>query len=98
VSDYCVKVFGVTTFGKIYGAVICLAGLFNFSQAFLDTLTFQWFGGDPRPANAILLSLTLAFGITLVVFLKGKVDEVRRNKAALVGEGSCHRSISSTYS
>lgn len=78
VSDYCVKVFGVATFGKVYGAIIFLAGLFNFSQAFLDTLTLQWHNGDPRPANTILLSLSLIAGVTLVVFVKGKMDDARR--------------------
>ncbi len=80
VSDYCVKVFGVATFGKIYGAIIFLSGLFNFSQAFLDSMTLQWYNGDPRPANVILLSLSLVAGITLVVYMKGKVDEARRNR------------------
>ena len=36
VSDYSAKVFGFVTFGKVYGLVICLAGLFNFLQSPLD--------------------------------------------------------------
>src|SRR6266536_5308686 len=38
VSDYAAKVFGFRTFGTVYGLIICLAGLFNFSQSGLDAL------------------------------------------------------------
>lgn len=80
VSDYCIKVFGVATFGKIYGAVICLSGTFNFSQALLDMMTLQWFNGDPRPVNAILLGLSFAIGAVLVGFLKRKCDGAQRER------------------
>ncbi|KAL9577561.1 MAG: hypothetical protein Q9212_006291, partial [Teloschistes hypoglaucus] len=32
VSDYAAKVFGFHTFGRVYGTIICLAGILNFSQ------------------------------------------------------------------
>ncbi|KAJ5389079.1 Protein FMP42 [Penicillium cataractarum] len=45
VSDYAAKVFGFQTFGKVYGLVICLAGVGNFAQAGLDAVTLGRFGG-----------------------------------------------------
>lgn len=69
----------MATFGKIYGAVICLSGFFNFFQAFLDTVTFRWYGGDPRPANILLLVLSLIAGVALAMYLKEKSAEARRN-------------------
>jgi hypothetical protein len=79
VSDYCAKVFGVATFGKVYGAVICLAGLFNFSQAGLDAMTYQLFDGDPRPANALLLSAAVLVGVALILFVRAKGRKQRKN-------------------
>ncbi|KAL8968905.1 MAG: hypothetical protein Q9183_002250, partial [Haloplaca sp. 2 TL-2023] len=32
VSDYAAKVFGFHTFGRVYGLIICLAGILNFAQ------------------------------------------------------------------
>ena len=69
VSDYSAKVFGFETFGKVYGLIICLAGLFNFSQAGLDALTHRVFGNDPVPVNVILLATTAVAGVALVAFV-----------------------------
>lgn len=74
VSDYCTKVFGVATFGKIYGAVICLAGTLNLVQVFLDMMTLQLYDGDPRPVNGMLMSLGLVVGVVLIGFVKLKQD------------------------
>lgn len=78
VSDYCAKVFGVETFGKVYGSVICLAGLFNFSQAALDAITYKLCDGDPRPANAVLLAAAVAVGLALVGFVHNQGRRERR--------------------
>jgi MFS family permease len=78
VSDYCAKVFGVATFGKVYGTVICLAGLFNFSQAGLDMITYKLCGGDPRPANVVLLSVAIVVGLALVLFVRNRGRAARR--------------------
>nr|POF15342.1 protein fmp42 [Quercus suber] len=80
VSDYSGKVFGFATFGKVYGLIICLAGLFNFSQAALDALTHKTFHNDPVPANAILLVLALVVGIALVSFVGRKAVTMQRQK------------------
>lgn len=84
VSDYSAKVFGFQTFGKVYGLIICLAGVFNFSQAALDALTHKAFGNDPRPVNTILLGAALVVGVALVGFV-GRKSFVMREE--LVGRG-----------
>ncbi|KAK3394668.1 major facilitator superfamily domain-containing protein [Podospora didyma] len=78
VSDYSAKVFGFRTFGKVYGTIICLSGLFNFSQSGLDYLFHETFHGDPVPVNVLLLSLGLLIGVALVVFVAVKSRSIRR--------------------
>ncbi|KAJ6104065.1 hypothetical protein N7523_010385 [Penicillium sp. IBT 18751x] len=72
VSDYSAKVFGFQTFGKVYGLIICLAGVGNFAQAGLDTLTLKVFGGDPVPVNVVLTLSVTAVGGMLVAFVSWK--------------------------
>ncbi|KAF1833875.1 MFS general substrate transporter [Decorospora gaudefroyi] len=69
VSDYSAKVFGFATFGKVYGLIICLAGLLNFSQSALDAATHKSFHNDPVPVNVLLLVLALLVGLLLVAFV-----------------------------
>ncbi|KAL3446002.1 major facilitator superfamily domain-containing protein [Aspergillus insuetus] len=69
VSDYAAKVFGFHTFGKVYGLIICVAGLGNFVQAGLDALTFTVFDRNPIPVNLILTVLTCVTGSALVAFV-----------------------------
>ena len=69
VSDYSAKVFGFATFGKVYGLIICLAGVFNFVQAALDAATHRVFHDDPVPINLILLGAALLVGLVLVGFV-----------------------------
>ncbi|CAK1357834.1 Protein FMP42 [Cercospora beticola] len=94
VSDYSAKVFGFQTFGKVYGLIICLAGLCNFSQAGLDALTHVKFGNDPRPVNAILLGAAALVGVALVgyvgwqsVVLRKEDEEAEGRKAEEEREG-----------
>jgi len=79
VSDYSAKVFGFATFGKVYGLVICLAGLFNFAQAGLDALTHKTFDNDPIPVNIILLCAALGVGILLVGYVWRKSYTMQRD-------------------
>ncbi|KAL4801976.1 major facilitator superfamily domain-containing protein [Aspergillus unguis] len=74
VSDYSAKVFGFHTFGKVYGLIICLAGLGNFAQAGLDALTFTVFDRSPIPVNIILTGLTAITGSALVIFVWRKAS------------------------
>ncbi|KAF3064937.1 Protein FMP42 [Daldinia childiae] len=69
VSDYSAKVFGFRTFGIVYGTIICLSGLLNFSQSALDYLFHRTFRGDPVPVNLLLLALGLVIGVCLVGFV-----------------------------
>ena len=78
VSDYAAKVFGFYTFGKVYGLIICLAGLLNFSQSGLDALTHKAFKSDPMPINVILLITAFVVGVALVGFVWRKSKEMER--------------------
>jgi len=78
VSDYAAKVFGFRTFGTVYGFVICLAGLFNFSQSGLDALCHKVFNDDPVPVNLILLGTALLVGVSLCVFVGVSSYKIRR--------------------
>ena len=78
VSDYAAKVFGFHTFGKVYGLIICLAGIFNFVQSALDALTFKIFDKDPRPVNVILLMTALVTGLSLIGYVWYKSRSMAR--------------------
>jgi len=80
VSDYSAKVFGFETFGKVYGLIICLAGLFNFSQQGLDALTHGVLKGDPVPVNLVLLVTAFVVGVVLVGFVWRKSYTMQRDK------------------
>ena len=79
VSDYAAKVFGFHTFGKVYGLIICLAGLLNFSQSALDAATYKVFKNDPVPINSILLAIGLAVGIALIAYVWYKSRALHRS-------------------
>lgn len=80
VSDYAAKVFGFQTFGKVYGLVICLAGVGNFAQAGLDAVTLMRFNGDPVPVNVVLTGLVGVVGGCLVGFVSWKTVVMRRER------------------
>lgn len=71
-SDYATKVFGFATFGRVYGTIICLSGLVNFSQYGLDTLTHETFNENPIPINAALAIAGFIVGVFLVGFVTMK--------------------------
>ncbi|KAF2186740.1 MFS general substrate transporter [Zopfia rhizophila CBS 207.26] len=88
VSDYAAKVFGFATFGKVYGLIICLAGLFNFSQSALDALTHKSFNNNPIPVNVILLGLALIIGVALVGYVYKKSWTIQRENMEEDAEGA----------
>ncbi|KAJ4364086.1 hypothetical protein N0V83_009541 [Neocucurbitaria cava] len=88
VSDYSAKVFGFATFGKVYGLIICLSGIFNFSQSALDALTHKTFHNDPVPVNVILLGLALLVGIALVAFVWRRSHKILRDNIEEEAEGA----------
>ncbi|OJD40757.1 major facilitator superfamily transporter [Diplodia corticola] len=80
VSDYAAKVFGFATFGKVYGLIICLAGLLNFLQSGLDALTHRVFHNNPVPVNIILLGVAFFIGLALVTFVTWKSRLINRER------------------
>jgi len=78
VSDYSAKVFGFRTFGTVYGLIICLAGLFNFSQSGLDAVMHKVCKGNPVPVNIGLLLAALVVGISLCIFVGIKAYNMER--------------------
>ncbi|CAL8582965.1 hypothetical protein XPA_008605 [Xanthoria parietina] len=91
VSDYAAKVFGFHTFGKVYGLIICLAGVLNFFQSALDALTHKTFNGDPIPVNMMLLVVALVVGVALVGFVWYKSRKLGRDRLEEEAEGATER-------
>ncbi|KAK2787744.1 hypothetical protein FQN51_003083 [Onygenales sp. PD_10] len=94
ISDYSAKVFGFQTFGKVYGLLVCIAGVGNFGQVPLDVLTFRVFGRDPVPVNILLAVVGFVVGGMLVLFVgwegrerSGVLDVVVENGEGGVGVG-----------
>jgi hypothetical protein len=81
-------VFGFQTFGKVYGLIICLAGLFNFSQSGLDALTHKIFHKSPVPVNVILLCIAVTVGTILVIFVWRKSQVIKREQLEDEAEGA----------
>jgi hypothetical protein len=88
-SDYAVKVFGLATFGTIYGTIICVSGLLTFTQTAMQALTHEKFHDNPTPTNLFLAGLGLVLGVALVTYVAvaGKhvqqevlEEEVRRSQ------------------
>ncbi|KAF5020697.1 hypothetical protein F66182_7259 [Fusarium sp. NRRL 66182] len=86
VSDYSAKVFGFRTFGTVYGLIICLSGLLNFSQSGLDVLFHQTFNGNPVPVDIMLLTIGLAIGVALVVFVASQLRTMRQKARAGISQ------------
>jgi hypothetical protein len=78
VSDYTAKVFGFHTFGKVYGLIICLAGILNFSQTALDTMTHRVFHMNPIPVNLFMLAMALSVGLALAGYVWYKSRSMAR--------------------
>jgi MFS family permease len=91
VSDYSAKVFGFVTFGKVYGLIICLAGLLNFVQSPLDALTHRVMNNNPIPVNAMLTGLAVIVGTGLVSFTHIKSRSMEREKLEDEAEGASER-------
>lgn len=79
-SDYTTKVFGFATFGRVYGAIICISGVANFSQYGLDRLTHGPFGDDPTVINAVLTVSGFIVGVVFVLFVRIKSEGIRRRQ------------------
>ena len=67
-------------FGKVYGLIICFAGLLNFIQSPLDALTHVAFDLNPIPVNAMLTGTALLVGTGLVGFVSIKSRNAARDR------------------
>lgn len=92
-SDYAAKVFGFQTFGKVYGLMICLAGVLNFLQSALDASTHKVFGGDPVPVNVIMLAIVLVVGLALVGYVWQKSRSMTRAELEHEAEDAAETTI-----
>lgn len=70
ISDFCAKIFGFDTFGRVYGAIICIAGLFNLLQSSLDNITHSKFGMNPNPINVLLVCTTIVVGGNTLYYMR----------------------------
>jgi hypothetical protein len=88
-SDYSTKVFGFASFGRIYGTIVCLAGLSNFTQPGLDALRHDAFHDNPTPINIALGTSGALVGLILSLyteirgrrFLREKTEAEEANEA-----------------
>jgi hypothetical protein len=74
--------------GKVYGLIICLAGLFNFSQSVLDALTHKAFNNNPVPVNMMLLAIALIVGSSLTGFIWHKSNKLDKERLQEEAEGA----------
>lgn len=75
--DYATKVFGFATFGRVYGAIICISGLVNFSQYGIDALTQEVFHGNPAPINVFFAAAGFVVSSVLVLFVRTHATKAR---------------------
>ncbi|KAK9471054.1 major facilitator superfamily domain-containing protein [Dipodascopsis tothii] len=86
VSDYTGKVFGYDTFGKVYGLISTISGLFNFAQSGFDHVTHQVFSRDPRPVNVTLVTLSASIGTLFVYYVSKQAKRIRRSALEIEAE------------
>ncbi|KAL4867618.1 hypothetical protein BDV12DRAFT_171021 [Aspergillus spectabilis] len=92
-SDYATKVFGFATFGRVYGTIICVSGLVNFSQYGLDALTHGPFDSNPIPINIFLATAGFIVGSVLVGFVATAGYRLRARMREDAEEGERQRLI-----
>jgi hypothetical protein len=80
VSDYSAKVFGFSTFGQVYGLLMCISGIFNYTQSYFDLYTKKYQNNNPTPVNIFLISLTVIFGSTLIAYILKESRNIERKK------------------
>lgn len=72
--------FGFATFGRIYGTLICLAGVSNLIQPALDAYIHGSLRGDPTPINASMGAGGTVAAVVLTVFVWLKSREFAEEK------------------
>jgi hypothetical protein len=64
----------------VYGTIVCLSGLINFSQTGLDALTNGPFDGNPIPINIFLAGAGFVVGSILVAFVATAGHRLRKQR------------------
>lgn len=80
ISDYTVRVFGLTNFNAVYGFMWLLIGLLNFTQVSLDSYYVWNFENDPFWFNIYLTVITTVVGAALVAYIFFQGKKIRRKQ------------------
>lgn len=83
ISDYAAKVFGFDTFGRVYGLIMSISGVFNLVQAFLDSTTHVYFKGNPIPVNMLLVAVSIVIGLGFLGYIRSQVRHIKRRQLEL---------------
>ncbi|KAG8411085.1 hypothetical protein J3458_016196 [Metarhizium acridum] len=78
ISHIAANVFGYATFGRIYGTIICLSGVINFTQPLIDTFTNNMFNGDPVPMNIAMAAAGTALAVVFTAFVIHQTRDIRK--------------------
>ena len=81
--------FGFATFGRVYGMIICISGMTNFSQYGLDALSSKVFHSNPTPINIGLACSGFVIGVMLVVYV-WTMERIIKERAKLEGTDDEH--------
>lgn len=93
VSDYSAKIFGFTTFGTVYGLMMCVSGICNYGQIFLDYVTHTHQDGNPTPVNIFLIVLSVVFGGGLVMYILHQSKHIERERINFEAERACEEEM-----
>ncbi|KAL1302403.1 hypothetical protein AAFC00_002802 [Neodothiora populina] len=87
-SDYAAKVFGFATFGRVYGTIIALSGIVNFSQTGIVALTKYAFHDNPIPVNVFVATAGFVIGTAIAGFVavQGRREKRRQEEEDANGE------------
>jgi len=61
---------GFATFGRVYGAIITISGVFNVAQIGLVAITHELYHDNPTPVNVVLAGAGLIVGVLLTVYVR----------------------------
>ncbi|KAK2602876.1 hypothetical protein N8I77_009378 [Diaporthe amygdali] len=86
VSDYATKVFGFSTFGRIYGSITAISGVGQFIQPALDALTHGPLQDNPVPINLFFAMAGSVISAALTFFVYVKTRESGSGKGLRFGE------------
>lgn len=67
------KVFGLATFGRVYGTIVCLSGVFNCFQPSVNAITTNLFHGNALPVNIAMGVIGTALAVVFTVYVNTKI-------------------------